>query len=320
MIIYKYTIKFLKKWRANMSKFMVAGLVQMETIVKVENLPLPYKQLESIPDIINTGMGGAGFNEAMALKWLGNDVDFLSMVARNMSRRQVEANMKINDVRMSTEYILPTLDGMPTAVILYHKGKRQSFEDLKDIRTVEYDYDTFERCIQDKDMVLISSNNFCRPIIELAAKYKKPLAVNMRSMRDDKIVYKEDFLKGSDIIYISDDDLDEEPYEVVKRCSENYKAEVIIMGIGDKGTLLYTRKDNSFLEYKPVKTNEIVNTVGAGNALFSSFLHYYVKTGNPREAIKNALLFASYKIGFVGTSNGFLTEEQIEQWKRLIWK
>jgi ribokinase len=256
----------------------------------------------------------------MALKWLGDDVDFMSMVARNMPRRQIEANMKINNIRMSTEYVLPMLDGMPSSVILYSKGKRQVFEDLKDIRTVEYDYDIFEQRIQDKDMVLISSNNFCRPLIELSKKYNKPLAVNMRSMRDDKITYKEDFLKGADIIYISDNDLENDYYEVVKRCSENYNAEVIIMGIGEKGTLLYTRKDNSFIEYKPVKTTEIVNTIGAGNALFSSFLHYYVKTGNARDSIKNALLFASYKIGFVGTSNGFLTEEQIEQWKRLIWK
>ena len=34
-----------------MGKFMVAGFVQMETIVKVEALPVPYKQFESIPHI-----------------------------------------------------------------------------------------------------------------------------------------------------------------------------------------------------------------------------------------------------------------------------
>ena len=56
-----------------MSKFMVAGFVQMETIIKVEALPVPYKQFESIPDLVNSGIGGAGFNEAMALKWLRND-------------------------------------------------------------------------------------------------------------------------------------------------------------------------------------------------------------------------------------------------------
>ena len=302
-----------------MSKFMVAGFVQMETIIKVEALPVPYKQFESIPDLVNSGIGGAGFNEAMALKWLGNEVDFMSMVARNMSRRQIEAYLKTFDVNLKTDYVLPMLDGMPTSVILYCKGKKQTFEDVKDIRHVEYDYDLLESRIQDKDMILMSNCNFCRPIIGLAKKYQKPLAVNVRSMRAEKIANKEDFLAAADILYIRDDDLESDHYDCIKECREKYDPEIVIMGIGDKGVILYTKEDNSVIEYRPVKTNEIVNTIGAGNALFSSFMHYYVKTKNAKEAIKNALLFASYKIGFVGTSNGFMTEEQIEQWKKLIW-
>ena len=302
-----------------MSKFMVAGFVQMETIIKVEALPVPYKQFESIPDLVNSGIGGAGFNEAMALKWLGNEVDFMSMVARNMSRRQIEAYLKTFDVNLKTDYVLSMLDGMPTSVILYCKGKKQTFEDVKDIRHVEYDYDLLESRIQDKDMILMSNCNFCRPIIGLAKKYQKPLAVNVRSMRAEKIANKEDFLAAADILYISDDDLESDHYDCIKECREKYDPEIVIMGIGDKGVILYTKEDNSVIEYRPVKTNEIVNTIGAGNALFSSFMHYYVKTKNAKEAIKNALLFASYKIGFVGTSNGFMTEEQIEQWKKLIW-
>ena len=302
-----------------MSKFMVAGFVQMETIIKVEALPVPYKQFESIPDLVNSGIGGAGFNEAMALKWLGNEVDFMSMVARNMSRRQIEAYLKTFDVNLKTDYVLPMLDGMPTSVILYCKGKKQTFEDVKDIRHVEYDYDLLESRIQDKDMILMSNCNFCRPIIGLAKKYQKPLAVNVRSMRAEKIANKEDFLAAADILYISDDDLESDHYDCIKECREKYDPEIVIMGIGDKGVILYTKEDNSVIEYRPVKAHEIVNTIGAGNALFSSFMHYYVKTKNAKEAIKNALLFASYKIGFVGTSNGFMTEEQIEQWKKLIW-
>ena len=284
-----------------MSKFMVAGFVQMETIIKVEALPVPYKQFESIPDLVNSGIGGAGFNEAMALKWLGNEVDFMSMVARNMSRRQIEAYLKTFDVNLKTDYVLPMLDGMPTSVILYCKGKKQTFEDVKDIRHVEYDYDLLESRIQDKDMILMSNCNFCRPIIGLAKKYQKPIAVNVRSMRSEKIANKEDFLAAADILYISDDDLESDHYDCIKECREKYNPEIVIMGIGDKGVILYTKEDNSVIEYRPVKTNEIVNTIGAGNALFSSFMHYYVKTKNAKEAIKNALLFASYKIGFVGT-------------------
>lgn len=302
-----------------MSKFMVAGFVQFETIVKVDKLPLPYKQFESIPETINTDIGGAGFNQAMALRWLGNEVDFMSMVARNLSKRQIDAYLKRNEVDLSTDYVLPMLDGMPTSVILYCNGEKQTFEDVKDIRHVEYDFELLESHIQDKEMVVMSNCNFCRPIIGLAQKYNKPIALNVRSMRADKIAPKEDFMKAADILYISDDDIECDPYDIVNDCRNKYDPKILIMGLGNKGVILYTKEDNSVLEYKPVKTNEIVNTVGAGNALFSAFIHYYAKTKNAKESIKNALLFASYKIGFVGTSNGFMTEQQIEQWKRLIW-
>lgn len=304
----------------DMGKFMVAGFVQYETIVKVEELPVPYRQFESSRDLIYTDMGGTGFDEAMALRWLGNDVDFMSMVARNMSNRQIAAYLHINNVDLKTDYVLPTLDGMPTSVVLYCKGQKQTFEDVKDIRTAEYDYDLFESQIKDKDMVLISNCNFCRPLIGLAQKYNKPLAVNVRSMRAEKIEQKKDFLSAADILYISDDDLDSDPYDCINECREKYNPQIVVVGIGARGVILYTREDNSVLEYKSVKTNEVVNTVGAGNALFSAFLHYYVKTGDAKESIKDALLFASYKIGFVGTTNGFMTEEQIEQWKKLIWQ
>jgi len=304
-----------------MGKFMVAGFVQFETIVKVDDLPLPYKEFESIPETINTDIGGAGFNAAMALRWLGDEVDFMSMVAKTMSRTQIHAYLAKNEVNLSTDYVLQKLDGMPTAVVLYKSsGKKQIFEDVKDIRTVGYDVSLFESQIQDKDMVLISNCNFCRPVLALAKKYNKPLALNVRSMRSEKIANKEDFLAAASIVYISDDDLEGDPYDCINECKRKYDPEIIIMGMGEQGVILYIREDNSVIEYKPVKTYDVVNTVGAGNAIFSSFLHYYVKTKDARDAIKNALLFVSYKISFVGTSNGFMTEEQIEQWRKLIWK
>lgn len=303
-----------------MSRFMVAGFIQIETIVKVDSLPVSYVQFRSVPDMIDTNIGGCGYNESMALRWLGNEVDFMSMVGKDLNNNDFYKKLMVSGVDLSFEYVLPRLDSMPSSVILYHNGTKQIFEDVKDIRTVAYDYELFERQIQDKDMVLISNCNFCRPLIELAKKYQKPLAVNVRSMRKERLVHKEDFLKAADILYISDDELDKDPYECIDECREKYNPEIVIIGIGSKGVILYTREDNTILEYKPVKINEVVNTVGAGNAMFSAFLHYYVKTGDAKEAIKDALLFAAYKIGFVGTSNGFMTESQIEQWRQLIWK
>jgi ribokinase len=51
-----------------------------------------------------------------------------------------------------------------------------------------------------------------------------------------------------------------------------------------------------------------VNTIGAGDALFASFIYTYHQTGDPYVALKKAIVFASYKIGATGAAEGFLDE------------
>jgi ribokinase len=55
----------------------------------------------------------------------------------------------------------------------------------------------------------------------------------------------------------------------------------------------------------------IVNTIGAGDALFSAFLHFYIQGEEPLDSLKYATYFASYKIGANGGAEGFLTEEEL---------
>lgn len=303
------------------SNFLVAGIVQVETIVKVAELPLPYKKLNSEPGTIFTSIGGDAYNTSIALQWLGDKVDFVSMAGTNQNYEVIATANK--EIVLSTEHVLPILEETPTAVILYAAdGTQQIHEDIKDIRDAVYDIDLFAREVEDSDVVVVANANFCRPLLKLAKEKKKPVAVNIRSLNERNKPYNIDFLQTADIIYMSDDDLaeDVDRFDYVRDIAREFEPEILVLGCGAQGAILYQKKDDSVIRYKTVKTNEIVNSVGAGNALFSCFLHYYYKTGDAREAIKNAQLFASYKIGYVGTSVGFMTEEQIEQWKEMIYR
>lgn len=60
-----------------------------------------------------------------------------------------------------------------------------------------------------------------------------------------------------------------------------------------------------------VTTREVVNTVGAGDSLFSAFVHFYAKGKTPKEALALATVFASWKIGESGGAKGFLSEEEL---------
>lgn len=302
-----------------MSKFLVAGFFQHETIVKVDSIPISYANVTSRSNTIYTNVGGDAYNESLALKWLGNSVDYMAMIGKYELSDSI--NWHDNDVKLYVDYVLPKLEATPTAVIFCDEnGKQQIFEDTKNIREMEYDTDIFKERVERADMVVVSNCNFCRPLLPLAKAAGKKIAVNIHDYKDEKLLDNRDFVEAADIIYLSDDHLTMDHYEFVKEIVDRYEPEVVILGEGRKGVLLYSRNEDIFANYKTVKTNEIVNTIGAGNALFSCFLHYYNKTGKAVPAIKNALLFASYKIGFMGTSNGFMTEEQIEQWGSLIWR
>ncbi|SFP78565.1 ribokinase [Butyrivibrio proteoclasticus] len=301
-----------------MSNFLVAGVTQIETIVRVDKIPVSYAPLTSVQDSIYTAMGGDAYNESLALKWLGDEVTFMSIVGRNQDLGLI--NPPDRKITLSTDYIIPQMKETPTEVVLYDKQrKQQTFEDIKDLRENVYDMNVVTPIAGVCDMMVLANANFCRPFAKTAAELKKPIAVNIRNYNPEKEKYNTDFLEPAKVLYFSDDTLSEDPYDFIDRMASSYGTEVIILGQGSEGLILFDKTKNIKAHYKTVKTNEVVNTIGAGNALFACFLHYYMETGDSVNAIKNALLFASYKIGYMGTSNGFMTVEQLEQWRNLIW-
>ena len=82
---------------------------------------------------------------------------------------------------------------------------------------------------------------------------------------------------------------------------------------GAEGALLYQKTTNTIQHLPAVFTRPIINTIGAGDALFSCFLHYYAKGEEPTNALHKAITFASYKIGDNGAANGFLSEKGKEK-------
>ena len=71
-------------------------------------------------------------------------------------------------------------------------------------------------------------------------------------------------------------------------------------------------RDNEAMLIPAVATRDVVQTGGAGDALFAAFLHSYLSTKNPVLALRMAIVFASYKIGEMRSGEGFLTATELE--------
>ena len=80
-------------------------------------------------------------------------------------------------------------------------------------------------------------------------------------------------------------------------------------------------RSDTHLEWFPaVQTRPVVNTIGAGDAIFSTFIDHYVRTHDPYASIRAAIVFASYKIGEKGAAQGFLTAEALDDWIKKVEK
>ena len=169
-----------------MGKFLVAGVVQRETIVKVDNIPIGYMGITERPNTIFTSTGGDAYNESLALKWLGNSVDLMSMVGEGESMDLV--NPPGCEVELVTDYVLPRLADTPIAVLFYDENRKQQiFEDIKNLGDVPYDLALFRERAKRAEMLVVSDANFCRPLIGIGKELRKPIAVNIREYTEEQI-------------------------------------------------------------------------------------------------------------------------------------
>ena len=293
-----------------MSKILVSGLINTETTVQVRQFPIPYYPIDYPFFGINTAVSGVAYNIAKALTTLGDQVILTSMIGEDFSAEYI--NRELTDAGISIDGIKPCLTSTPSSVVLYDEGgKRQIYCDLKDIQEASYGF-TEDIC-QDAEIVIACNINFNRPLLHAAKNAGKIIATDVHVLTDVWDGYNREFMEYADILFLSDEGIGEWYQDFMWLLVHTYNHQIIVLGRGNKGAAMYLREENRIVELPAVRVGEIVNTVGAGDALFSSFIHYYAKGMHPLKALHRAQIFASAKIGANGASKGFVTEEQIEK-------
>lgn len=293
-----------------MAKILVSGLINIEITLQVDGFPIPYFPVRYPFFGIESTVSGVGYNVAKALTTLGDDVVFLSVTGRDLAG--MTALETIRGQHIPLEYVSVQLEKTPHSVILYDReGRRQINVDLKDIQESQYPFDRFSQAVEKCNLAVLCNINFSRSFLAAAHSMNIPIATDVHAVSSLDDSYNRDFMSHATILFMSNEALPAEPFDWARKVMAAFGVEILVIGMGSQGVLMAVRRDN-FLELIPaVRTRPIVNTIGAGDALFSSFIHFYSKTGNPYDAITRAVVFASWKIGEKGAAEGFLDEESL---------
>jgi len=293
-----------------MKNILVSGVVNVETNVVVEKFPIDYFPVCYPFFGIQTNVGGVAYNVSKALSTLGNNVSLTTMLGNDWESKQISETLQEN--RIDTSRIHTCLAESPRSVILHSKdGRRQVYSDLKNLQNATFSFDTIDLNLF--DCIVACNVNFNRPLLLKSKEAYKPIATDVHVLSNPYDDYNGDFLFYSDIIFLSDEGISGSNVDFLQILKSNSPAQVIVIGQGKNGAMIYTREDDSIHVLSAVQNNHVANTLGAGDALFSSFLHFYFDGFPAIEALKMAEIFASHKISFNGASNGFLTQEEVKK-------
>ncbi|HEY9121518.1 MAG TPA: carbohydrate kinase family protein [Brevefilum sp.] len=300
-----------------MARFFVAGLINIETTLAIDNFPLEYSP-DNYPFFgVQSTVSGVGLNIAKALTTLGNQVDLASLIGRDENGWL--ARKTLTEVGINDDLVLSNLSETAQSVILYEiEGRRQIHTDLKDIQQQAYPIQQAQKAIEACDLAVICNINFARPLLAVARHAGKPIATDVHALVSLDHDYNQDYMRAADILFMSDEKLPEPVEEVARKILDRFRTKILVIGMGRKGALLAVREDGFIGRFEAVKTRKVVNSIGAGDALFSSFLDRYLRSGDPYTAMKIAMVFASYKIGEKGAAQGFLTFDQLDNWAKKV--
>ncbi len=295
-----------------MSKILVSGLINIEVTLRVESFPIHYTPVRYPFFGVDSLVSGVGYNIARALSLLGDEVRLLSLIGRDPLAAFVR--MTLDSEHISGKNVLDLVEQTAQSVILYDgEGRRQINVDLKDVQETPYPQQRYTQAASGSDLLVLCNINFSRPFLDQARRSGKRIATDVHALSDLNDPYNADFMRVADILFMSHEWLPVPPEDWARRVWNRYDPAVLVISMGAEGALLAIKRDKAIERVPAVRTRPVVNTIGAGDALFSAFCHCYLKSGDPYLALRKAQVFASYKIGVTSAADGFLDEAALEE-------
>jgi ribokinase len=293
-----------------MTPILVAGLINIETTVRIDAFPIVYAPVHYPFFGVHSSVSGVGYNIAKALTTLGDEVTLLSLIGQDLAGASVAATLRADQI--AGEGVLAAVPHTAQSVVLYEPGgRRQIHVDLKDIQERSYPAEHFQPALARCDLAVLCNANFTRAFLGAARAAGMPLACDVHAIASLDDDYNRDYMQAADVLFMSDERLPEVPEAWAEAVMARYGPQVLVIGLGAQGALLAVKRDGFVGRLPAVSTRPVVNTIGAGDALFSAFVHGYAAGLDPYRALRRAMVFASYKIGATSAADGFLTAGEL---------
>lgn len=294
-----------------MTCFLVSGLINLETTCAVDGWPVMYQPVRYAFGGVQATIAGVGFNVATALHTLGSEARLCALVGQDLAGHL--ARLAVQQAGLNDQWTLATRPRTAHSLITYAPGGQRAITvDLKDLQEADYPLAQFAEARRGCDWAILCNINYSRALLSAAHQAGLPIATDVHALSAVDDAYNADFMRAARVLFLSHENVAGAPADFLQALVRLYAPEVAVMGLGAAGALLAERGHIRHLPAAPAP--RVVSTVGAGDALFSAFMHFYAGLGVAGEALRLAQVFAAHKIGAAGAAQGFISAAMVRQW------
>ncbi|MBL0848244.1 ribokinase [Mammaliicoccus fleurettii] len=265
---------------------------------------------------VNNQPGGKGANQAIALSKIGNQVKFIGAVGQDSQGKNMVENLKNYDVNTKYISVKDDLNTGTFIVILDENGENTMLGTLGANNHLSEDdiQRAFENTDADYFLLQLETN-------------KKAIqkALEIANQKNIKIVldpapadgYHEEFLEFAHIVTPNQQEAelisgvkvkDKESAEVAAKVIKSKGANIVIVKLGEQGSLLYMNNESIFVPSYKVKA---VNTVGAGDVFAAAMTVFLNDSEDIYSAVKFASAASAIKVSKAETQEAIPTYSEI---------
>ena len=287
-----------------MARIAVAGLYTLETNLRIEGFPLPYYPVTYPFHGITQAHAGVGLNVGVALTGLGHDVRLATLIGQDEPGDNLLAALP--RFGLGGSHVARIASATSQSVILVAPdGNRQIHCDLKDLQENHYPQEKIDGLLTDAALAVVCNINFARPLLAAARERGIPIATDVHALSDFDDAYNRDFMAAAEILFLSHEQLPCAPQEAITALRSRFDPRILVVGLGANGALLSERGADT-VHVPAVAPHGVVNTIGAGDALFSAFIDQTLRGTLAPLALRNAALFAGTKFSQSGATRGLM--------------
>lgn len=256
-------------------------------------------------------VGQAGGYTSRGYAQLGLRTAFIGYVGDDFSGRFIRETFARDGVDTRALFIDP--EGTSRSVNCMNRdGQRKNFYDGKGHMTLHPDLGRCRAVLAQARLAHFHLPNWARELLPIAREAGLVTACDLQDVVDIQDPYREDFIRASDILFLSSAN-HRSPGPIIRSLLARNPRQIVVAGMGAKGCALGTAKGVRF--FPPVDLEApVIDTNGAGDGLAVGFLTSYVLEGRPlEESIRRGQITARHTCAQKASTERLIAREELDR-------